>query len=192
MRLMQILLLALILMGISGSTRKDSCNSKLINEAVSYAKARRVSAQVIDLSLYDIPLYNGDDEASGGLPPAGRALRSKLLTADRLIIATPEYNGGISPLLKNVIDWMSRGPEGGPNRDVFKGKKVLVLSASPGQGGGARALQQLRELLTNVGAEVISYQMALPNAYQAFDAEGHLVNPLERQQLQAAVDQLLQ
>jgi NAD(P)H-dependent FMN reductase len=68
--------------------------------------------RLVDLKNYPLPIYDGDLEAGEGLPANARRLRELMLDHDGFLIASPEYNGSIAPLLKNVIDWTSRPVDG--------------------------------------------------------------------------------
>src|ERR1022692_1776426 len=118
----------------AGSTRNDSLHRKLVQ--VAAAELRRVGgdAAVADLRDYPMPLYDGDLEAAQGMPAGAKALKDLVRGQDGLVIASPEYNGSFSALLKNAIDWISR-PETGERRlAAFHGKAAALLSASPGPG----------------------------------------------------------
>ena len=99
-----------------------------------------------DLRDYPMPMYDGDLEMAG-MPAEARSFRELLRAHDAFVIASPEYNGSFSGLLKNTIDWTSRGLGGERPGAVFNGKRAALLSASPGGGGGQRGLRQTRELL---------------------------------------------
>jgi len=114
-------------------------------------------------------------------------LRKLMIQSDVIMIASPEYNGSLAAVLKNVIDWASRSEEKNSSRDAFKGKKFLLLSASPGAGGGARGLVHLRTILTNMGGTVLDEQITVPNAYSAFDEQGKLKDPTVKKALLEAI-----
>jgi len=126
------------LLGISGSLRAESYNSKLLAEAARhYADAEYATG---DLRL---PLYDGDIEVSSGIPPEVRKLADQIAAADAVLIATPEYNKAISGVLKNALDWVSR-VNGGAGNSPLNGKPVAILSATAGRAGGERAQMMLR------------------------------------------------
>jgi len=113
--------------GLSGSLRKGSFNTAILREAVRSAPA----GLTIDVrTLEGIPLYNGDDEAASGIPPAVAELKDAIAAADGLLLATPEYNNSIPGVLKNAIDWLSRPPA--DIERVFGNKCVTLMGASPG------------------------------------------------------------
>lgn len=161
----------------AGSTRGDSVNKKLICEVAYLAAEIGENVEVIDLKAYPIPLYDADLEAKEGMPSNAKKIRQTMIRNNCIIIASPEYNGSLTAVLKNVIDWSSRSEEGGPSREAFKGKTFIIMSAAPGAAGGNRGLVHLREIIENIGGTVVFDQIALGNAFSAFDAEGHLKDP---------------
>lgn len=102
------------------------------------------------------------------------------------LIACPEYNSSITPLLKNAIDWASRPEPGEPSLVCFKDKVTVLMSASPGGLGGLRGLVHVRSILSSIGVLVLPNQTAIGTAYQAFDENGNLKDELQ----QAAIAQL--
>lgn len=120
------------LVGIAGSLRRQSFNRALLGAA---ADLMPEGAALEILSIDDFPLYDGDVEADEGVPAAVERAKDALAAADGLVIATPEYNGGMPGVAKNAIDWLSR-----PSDDikrVFHGKWVALMGATPGYFGTA-------------------------------------------------------
>ncbi|MGV8953196.1 MAG: NADPH-dependent FMN reductase, partial [Cypionkella sp.] len=117
------------ILGLSGSLRHGSFNTALLRAATSLAPA---GSTIAAHTLHGVPLYDGDLEAAEGVPPAVATLKAALEACDGLLLVTPEYNNGIPGVFKNAIDWMSRPPGG---TDLFKGKPVAVIGASPGNFG---------------------------------------------------------
>ena len=159
------------ILAFSGSTRADSYNKKLLQEAVAIAKEKGAEVQVIDLKDYPMPFYDGDFEEKQGMPENAKKLRTLMCASDAMIIASPEYNASFSAVLKNAIDWVSRGETGGASRDAFRGKKFALMSASLGKSGGANGLKQLRDVITAIGGEVVSNQVVVPEAHTVFDVK---------------------
>ena len=123
------------ILGISGSLRKASFNAALLRAAVDLTPDETT---LIATGIDGVPLYNGDDEAAQGIPPAVVELKRKLRAADGLLLVTPEYNNAIPGVFKNAIDWMSR-----PSEEVaqhFGGKPVAVIGAS--RGASARSCRR--------------------------------------------------
>src|SRR5438552_11551728 len=140
---------------LAGSTRQASTNRLLARDAAESLRNAGVEAIFADLRDYPMPLYDGDLEAETGLPPAAKTLKDLAREADGLAIASPEYNGSYSAVLKNAIDWISRPEPGEGPVEVFRGKPAGILSASPGPGGGRRVLKHLRELLEGIRMSVV-------------------------------------
>lgn len=176
----------------AGSTRTDSFHRKLALQAVAELQASGADATFGDLRDYPMPLYDGDVETAQGLPAGARTFKDLVKAHDAIVIASPEYNGSFSALLKNTIDWISR-TEGSETRLLaFRGKKAALLSTSPGPGGGRRGLRHLRELLEMIGVTVVPEQLTIPKAFDAFDEQGRLSRAQDRDQLRAVVASLLQ
>ena len=170
----------------AGSLRADSCNKKFAREAVRLAAKLGVDAEYLDLKDYPMPVYDGDIEAASGLPDSTIALGKKIAEADALVISTPEYNGGIPGILKNVVDWLSR------EKPVsLAGKHLQLLAASPGALGGIRSLWHTRQPFEALGVHVFPGMMGLPNAYVAFDAEGKLTDEKTASRLQDTLEQFI-
>jgi chromate reductase, NAD(P)H dehydrogenase (quinone) len=127
------------MVGIAGSLRVASYNRGLLRAAQDVAPAG-MTITICDLA--PIPLYNADVEAQGDPLPVAE-LKAAVREADALLIAVPEYNYGVSGVLKNTIDWLSRPP----GRSVLHQKPAALMGASPGMAGTARAQLQLRQVL---------------------------------------------
>jgi chromate reductase, NAD(P)H dehydrogenase (quinone) len=164
------------LLAFSGSARKDSFNAKLLTLVVRSASEAGASVTRIDLRDYALPLYDGDFEAANEYPRASAELRDLLVAHDGLLLACPEYNGGIAPLLKNTLDWMTRAPGAKADPSLFAGKLGGLCSAAAGPFGGMRGLRWARELLNNLGVTVLASQVTVGAAFKAFDASGALVD----------------
>lgn len=175
---------------LAGSARKDSVNRKLAANAAEIARDKGASVTHIDLADYEAPLYHGDDEAENGMPESMKAMRTLLADHDAMIVATPEYNGNIPPLLVNTFDWMSR-PAGEDTSNPFAGKLAVVMAASPGGLGGVRVIPRLRAFLTDLGMMTVPGHASVPGAFQAFDADGRLTNDRSRGQIEGLVDSLI-
>lgn len=174
------------ILAFAGSARKDSWNKKLVKIAASGARAAGAEVTLIDLHDFPMPLYDGDLESEDGVPANALKLRELMLSHQGLLLASPEYNSSISPLLKNAIDWTSRPVDGSPGLAPYSGKVAALLSASPGGFGGLRGLVHVRAILGNIGVLVLPEQLAVGMAHEAFAADGTMTNPKQ----QAAVEEL--
>jgi len=185
---------AMKLLIFAGSTRLQSFNRQLAANAATLARAAGAEVTLLELATLDIPLYNADLEARG-TPPDVIRLKQLMFAHPAWIICSPEYNGSYTALLKNTIDWASSPVKGDPDwargTKPFEGKVVGLMSASPGGLGGLRSLSHLNPLLQNLQCWVAPQQYALSGAGQAFDAQGELQVPAQRQGVQAVVDQVL-
>jgi chromate reductase, NAD(P)H dehydrogenase (quinone) len=161
------------ILAFAGSMRRDSLNKKTVLIAVAGARKAGADVTVIDLKDFDVPLYDGDDEAADGLPENAEHLQDLMLEADGFLIASPEYNSGISGTLKTFIDWTSR-PRGELKAGAcYAGKYASIMSASPGGLGGIRALPNVRTILASMGVNVLAEDFALAKAHEAFDEDGN-------------------
>jgi chromate reductase len=167
----------------AGSIRSDSYNRKLARAAAEVLKRTGVDVTLVDLKDYPVPFYDGDVESTQGMPERAKALKNLFRDHDAFVIASPEYNGSFPALVKNVIDWTSRPEAGERPLSAFRGKLAAILSTSPGPGGGQRGLRHLRELLEMIGVQVIPAQLAVGRASEAFDTDGHLTRPDDRNAL---------
>ena len=166
------------ILAFSGSIRRDSWNRKLIRVAADATRAAGGDVTLIDLADYPLPLYDGDLEDRDGVPDNALRLKALFKEHDALLIASPEYNSSMPPLLKNTIDWISREWQGESGLVPYRSKVAAILAASPGTFGGMRMLPHLRQILNTLGVLVLPGQFSLPHADTAFDAEtGALKSP---------------
>ena len=180
------------LLFIAGSAREASLNKRLARSAALIAKASGIPATFADLGDYPMPIYGGDLEDRDGPPENAHKLKALMSAHQGVFIASPEYNAGITPLLKNALDWVSRvRDEDEAPLQVYKTRVFMLAAASPGALGGVRGLIMLRQVLANgLGALVLPDQMLLPRATEAFGEDGALSNARQREQLVALVLEL--
>jgi NAD(P)H-dependent FMN reductase len=178
-------------LAISGSTRTDSYNTKLLHEAVAVGRQLGMSVAIADLKDYPMPFYNGDLEKSEGMPESAKRFRRLMIENDVILIACPEYNRSIPALLKNALDWASRSEDGKSSKEAFKEKYFALMSASPGKRGGAHGLVHLRDIIEDVRGEIIPLQVCIAEAHIAFDANGKLTNKALRQKLYEELEHCL-
>ena len=172
----------MMILAFAASLRGASLNRKLVALAAETARSAGAEIDLADFREFDLPLYDGDLDASSGLPPGGMELKRRLDHADAVLIAAPEYNYSIAGPLKNAIDWVSRA-----RPMPWRGKSVYLMSASPSPMGGIRGLWQTRIPLEGCGALVFPDMFALPHANEAFDASGRLRDPALATRLQREV-----
>ena len=162
------------ILAFAGSTRRDSWNKKLIYHAATSATNAGADVTLIDLADYKLPLYDGDLETAEGVPENALKLKTLFKSHDALLIAAPEYNSSVTPLLKNTLDWISREWQGESGSVPYQHKVAAILATSPGQFGGMRMLPHLRQILNTLGVLVLPGQLSVPNADKAFNTEGKL------------------
>jgi NAD(P)H-dependent FMN reductase len=160
----------------SGSLRQGSFNSKLVKFSATKIESMGIQNLTLEINAFPMPLFNEDDETENGAPASASLLREHFAESDLLLIASPEYNGSLTAVLKNTIDWLSRPSASKDNQTLsaFDGKVVLLLSASPGGLGGMRGLAHLRDILSNLGAIVLPGSVSISAAHNAFDEKGAL------------------
>jgi chromate reductase len=134
-------------LGVPGSLREASLNRGLLRAAIDVAP-ESMSIEIFPLD--DIPLYNGDVEATGD-PQGVTAWKAAIAAADALLIASPEYNFGMTGVLKNAIDWGSRPP----GKSVLSGKPTAIVGASPGGAGTRYSQAALRQSLAALAVPVL-------------------------------------
>lgn len=158
----------------AGSARAGSLNKKLARVAAAAVRAAEAEATLIDLADYPMPLYDGDLEASEGLPASARKLKDLFIAHQGLLIVSPENNASVSALLKNTLDWISRQDGSESGLIPYRGKVAALAGASPGALGGLRGLTHLRAILQTLNVLVLSEQVALGRAHEAFNEDGSL------------------
>ena len=170
-------------LGISGSLRADSHNSRLLREAAPLLPA---DAELVLLDgLKQVPPYDEDDDVDPA--PAGVArLRAALAEADAVLFATPEYNSSVPGVLKNALDWASRPIATNPLRN----KPVAVIGASTGMFGAVWAQAELRKVLAAIGARVVDAELAVGRAPARLEDDGLLLDDDLAEQLTLGLETL--
>jgi chromate reductase, NAD(P)H dehydrogenase (quinone) len=162
------------ILAFAGSVRQESFNRRLLPAAIEGARAAGAEVTHLELADWPLPLFDQDAESRDGLPENARKLKALMKASQGFLLACPEYNGSITPLLKNTIDWASRkdGTESGTL--PYKNKLVGLVSASDGRWGGIRGLRHVREILTILGCIVLPEQYCLSAAAAAYDERGQI------------------
>jgi chromate reductase len=167
------------ILGISGSLRGESYNAALLKAAVPLVEA---GTELEIASIRGIPLYDGDVEASQGIPRAVQDLKARVAASDGLLLATPEYNAGIPGVFKNAIDWMSRPYTDIPK--VFGGRPVALMGASLGPYGTMLSQSAWLSTLRALGTRPwFGGRLLVPLASKVFNETGELVDEAVRNQL---------
>jgi len=179
------------ILAFAGSTRSGSINQRLLDVAVEMCQASGAEVTSLKLSDYPLPIFDQDVEAKGS--PAGLVeLRQQFLDHDALLIASPEYNSSITPLLKNTIDWVSRSTDDLPPLAAYQNKVAGLIAAAPGALGGLRGLVHVRAILQNINVMVVPQQFALSKAFEAFNNDVSLNDEKQNQFLKSVCESLVQ
>ena len=172
------------ILGLSGSLRRDSHNTRLL------AGARHLLPSGVELVVFDqladIPPYSEDHEHPA--PPAVTALREAIAGADALLVATPEYNASIPGTLKNALDWVSRPIASTP----LRGKPAAVVGASTSLFGAVWAQAETRKVLSTIGARVVDRELPIAQADETLGPDGLPLEPDAVEALSATLDELLE
>lgn len=177
----------------AGSTRSGSLNRRLSDLAAARIGAAGGMVSSLDLRDYPLPLYDGDLEAASGVPEAAQRLHEQLRTSDGVFIASPEYNANVTPLLLNMIAWVSRVSDHGGMAAAFGRPVYAIGAASPGGFGGYRGLMALRNSLElQLKARVLPGMVSVASAHQAFDDTGDLKDARTRGMLDKLATQLVE
>ena len=166
------------IVGIAGSLRSGSYNAALLRAAVEEAPPE-VTLEIE--SIRGIPLYDGDLEAKG-MPSEVKALKERIVSADGLLLVTPEYNNSIPGTFKNAIDWLTRPPDDIPR--VFQGRPVGLIGASPGARGTVLSQTAWLPVFRTLGMQPWFGQLLyVGNAGRVFDPSGKLIDEAIRTRL---------
>lgn len=169
----------------AASLRKDSLNHQLAALTAKLAAKAGATVDFASMRDFDVPLYDGDLEASAGIPAGAHELKKRLVESDAFMLVSPEYNASMPGTIKNLIDWTSRF-----RPQPFFERHGLVLSASPSLAGGNRGLWALRVPLEHLGARVFPDMFSLSMAHQAFENDD-LKDPALRERLVKTVRSFL-
>ena len=147
---------------LAASLRADSLNQKLATVAAEVARQGGANVDHASMREFDVPSYDGDAEQADGVPKGAVEFRRRLEACDAVVVASPEYNGSMPGMFKNLIDWTSRF-----RPQPFDGKHGLLMSASPSMIGGNRGLWALRMPLEHLGARIYPDMFSLAQAHKA-------------------------
>jgi chromate reductase, NAD(P)H dehydrogenase (quinone) len=173
------------ILAFAGSLRKDSFNKKILHIAAEGARNLGAEVNIINFKDFLVPLYDGDNETEFGLPDNAIKLQELMLESDGFLIASPEYNSGISGTLKTYIDWTSRGRGEMQAGACYTGKYAVIMSASPGGLGGIRALPNVRTILASMGVHVLPEEFALGKAHESFNEDGTATSEFVQNKLES-------
>ena len=176
---------------ISGSRRTQSLNTRLARLGAGAIERAGGTPTLLDIDRYPLPLYDGDVEQSGGLPAAALDLKAQFNAHHGVLVVSPEYNASIAPLLKNLIDWVSRPTPSEEGHVPYKDKVAAMASVTPSPHAGIRGLMHLRQVLSSLGTWVVPNQYTLGAAREAFAEDGTLRNPAHLGGLEALCAELV-
>ena len=154
---------------ICGSLRTDSINEVLRRHMSQKLREAGVAVTDLDMHDFDMPIFNQDIEDAGETPEAAKRLAQLFLSHDIVLVISPEYNGGITPLVANLVAWVSRVSPPNP----FKHAVFGIGGVSNGKYATIFALSHLRDSLSKIGALVVPTLLGLGPHPDVFDADGN-------------------
>ncbi len=176
---------------LSGSQRAESFNSKLLDH-MAQGMSYRCVIDTLEPQQVKLPIFDQDLEGSPALVAQVAWLHERFRSCDGIVVASPEYNGQITPYLKNIIDWVSRlAYVDSRFQNPFLDHPVLLCSASTGWSGGAVAIPQLRSLFAYVGGLALGDAVCLPYAQNAWTELGYMFDPVFEAQMAATVERFM-
>ena len=194
------------LLFLVGSVRKNSLNHQLSLAAENLVKTKSpipsvkiIGCEITSPLVAQLPLFNQDFEYETGadgekrFPASVSELKALVTSADGLVIASPEYNGSMTPLLVNALSWTSRttpGADNEPMYSAFRGKPAAVLATSPGGLGGLRGISHISDLMQNLGCHVVG-RASVGQATAATFANSEFANESQGNQVRVVLDSLL-
>ena len=154
-------------LAFAASNSRQSINQALVKYSGEVLKDldSSVEVEVLDLNDYEMPIYSIDRENAAGIPLEAQRFFNRVREADALVISFAEHNGSYTVAYKNLFDWASR-----IDMKVYQGKPVVLLSASPGPGGGQNVLRTAEGSMPFFGATVVGSLSVGPFG-EKFDAE---------------------
>lgn len=167
------------IIAFGASSSSTSINKKLASYTASLFK--NVAVEILDLNDFAVPTYDIDTEKKDGIPKLAKDFYAKISEADFLVISMAEHNGNYTAAFKSIFDWMSR-----IEAKVFQGKKMLLLSTSPGGRGASSVLEIAKERFPRHDAQVVA-TFSLPSFNDNFDAEKGIINEELKTKLQEIV-----
>lgn len=172
------------ILAFAGSNSSESINQKFVEFAASQITDFEV--KILNLRDFEMPIYAFDYEENQGIPEKTIELHKQISGYDNLMISVNEHNGGLSAFFKNCMDWLSRH-----DRDFLKGKKLFILSTSPGRGAANMANDYAVKILPRFGAEIIS-SFALASFNHSFDAEHGITDEAQKEDFNKALNRFTQ
>ena len=178
-------------LAFAGSTRKESVNKRLARIALRAAKKAGAETTFVDLQDFNIPLYCDDLVAKQGIPEGVLEFKQLLNSHNGFFIASPEYNGSLTGVLKNAIDWATIKADGEERMSCWNGKIAGLVSASPGGLGGIRGLHHLRTILAGIGTFVLPNHLAVSNSPGNLQNEKQITDDKLQVQLESLTHEMV-
>lgn len=170
----------------AGSIRTGAYSGRTADAAMKELALQGAEVTRISLADYPLPIMDEDLEAEKGIPQNALKLGRLIDAHDAVLIASPEYNASIPPLLKNTIDWVSRiRKDNGRTLRPWAGKLIGLCSSSGGNFAGVRGLYHLRAVLMNCQADILTQQCSVARAREAFAEDGSLLDERVRAMMEA-------
>ncbi|SEB60908.1 NAD(P)H-dependent FMN reductase [Nitratireductor aquibiodomus] len=177
----------------AGSIRTGAFSGQTADAAMKELAQQGAEVTRISLADYPLPIMDQDLEKDKGIPENAYRLGRLIAAHDGVLIASPEYNASIPPLLKNTIDWVSRiSKDGGKPLRPWAGKSIGLCSSSDGNFAGIRGLYHLRAVLMNCKADIITQQCSVARAQDAFDENGDFRDDRTRGMMEAVCSSLIE
>lgn len=178
---------------LAGSVRAGAFSQQVADAYAAEFANHECDLTRITLKDYELPIILETPDTDKDIPANALKLAKQFDAHDAIVIVTPEYNGSLPPLLKNAIDWVSvtKGDQAKP-LVPFRDKICAIASSSPGMMGGISAIGHLREILVRLGMLVVSEQVAVGGASNAFDDKGRLSNDRTASLLASACKSLVE
>lgn len=149
------------ILGFTTSNNKNSINKELV-QFVGSELNKKHEFKYLDISEYNLPIYNQDIEEENGIPKEATQFYQEIKDSDVVVLSLAEHNGNYTAFFKNLFDWTSR-----IDMKVYQDKKVIVLSTSPGPGGASSVLKTFNDSAGFFGANIIASR-SLPSFYENF------------------------
>ena len=178
---------------VAGSIRSGAFSASTADAAMQELARQGADVTRVSLADYPLPIMDQDLERENGVPQNAVRLARQIAAHDGLLIASPEYNASIPPLLKNALDWVSRVRRlDGHAFQAFAGKVAALCSSSDGNFAGIRCLYHLRAVLMACRVEVITPQCSVARAAGAFDESGQFREERLRHQMETVCRTLIE
>ena len=177
----------------AGSLRIGAFSISTADAAMKELALQGADVSRMSLGDYPLPIMDQNLENERGVPENALKLARQIAAHDGMLIASPEYNASIPPLLKNALDWASRVRRDGARPfKPFDGKVAALCSSSNGNFAGARALYHLRAVLMHCHVEVITPQCSVSKASEAFDEDGQFKDEALRHRMEVVCRTLIE